>query len=305
MEYLLFLQNLRNSLGPVIEQIFVWISDYGFVWTFFVPFIIYWLINKKDGLFVIFSFCISAVVNVIIKVTACELRPWKVDSRIVPSEIGDVISISSYSMPSGHASMSVGAYGAAAIKSNKKWIKWVLWIFTILICFSRNYLGAHTPWDVLVGALSSLVILYLLTILEKWMINNKDKEKYVLIGVIVFSVLTLLYTFFKSYPDGTNLVKVQKHNFEDVGALLGFVLGAYLVINNDVFNTDKLKLKNIILRVVVGIVIMNSIYYGLGYLMYNVDQRISLFVIYFILYFFGTYLVPLIFTKLEYKIFKD
>lgn len=51
----------------------------------------------------------------------------------------------------------------------------LLFVLVFLTMFSRNYLGVHTPQDVLVGFISTAVMMYLTGWLELW--SEKTKKR--------------------------------------------------------------------------------------------------------------------------------
>ena len=51
----------------------------------------------------------------------------------------------------------------------------LLFVLVFLTMFSRNYLGVHTPQDVLVGFISTAVMMYLTGWLELW--SEKKKKR--------------------------------------------------------------------------------------------------------------------------------
>jgi undecaprenyl-diphosphatase len=87
-----------------------------------------------------------------------------------------VNGITNFSLPSGHAIMSVTFYGLLiwliAINITNKWIKGILIsVLTLLIlsiCFSRIYLRVHYTTDVIAGV--SIGLLWLIICL--WIINR-------------------------------------------------------------------------------------------------------------------------------------
>ncbi|MBQ6411499.1 MAG: hypothetical protein IJI16_06080, partial [Atopobiaceae bacterium] len=85
IEYLLVLQELREAAGPLAEQFFLMVSNVlvGAIMTA-VPFVIYWCLDKRKGLFVLASFSVGTLVNNLVKSIACVPRPWLRDARITP-----------------------------------------------------------------------------------------------------------------------------------------------------------------------------------------------------------------------------
>lgn len=82
--------------------------------------------------------------------------------------------------------------------------------------FSRNYLGVHTPQDVIVGCFSTFLLLFINTYLYKWIeadVKNHDIT-FIIIGFTVIVAL-VVYITFKPYPmdyvDGTLLVDSKQN----------------------------------------------------------------------------------------------
>ena len=98
--------------------------------------------------------CGALITNVLLKDTVCRLRPFLADPGFTafwnyigaPPEDG-------FSFPSGHATAAAAGMTALLLTGKKK----SLWLglgipYVALMCASRNYLMAHYPSDVLIGA---------------------------------------------------------------------------------------------------------------------------------------------------------
>ena len=160
-EYLLFLQNLRAEAPNFINSLLLFISEFA---AGSLPVVIivvfYWCIDKRTGQRMGLCFAGATMVTQLIKNIACVYRPWKQDARlqIAPEAAA---TATGYSFPSGHATLAASFYGniAAYLKKYSKW--WILpcVLLTLLTAFARNWLGAHTLQDVLVGMMIALVVL--------------------------------------------------------------------------------------------------------------------------------------------------
>lgn len=88
MDYLLLLQNFREWSGGIFDSFFTHITmggeyEFGILFTA----LIYWIINKNYGIFMIWNLFLGLLTNQFLKVTACIYRPWILDSRIHPVKI--------------------------------------------------------------------------------------------------------------------------------------------------------------------------------------------------------------------------
>ena len=85
MDYLLLLQNFREWSGGIFDSFFTHITmggeyEFGILFTA----LIYWIINKNYGIFMVWNLFLGLLTNQFLKVSACIYRPWILDSRIHP-----------------------------------------------------------------------------------------------------------------------------------------------------------------------------------------------------------------------------
>ena len=179
---------------------------------------------------------IGEVVNGIIKLSVCAYRPWIRSDLIEPA--GDSkVAATGYSFPSGHTMVATITYGTTIAwqKDKRRWLAILCGVLIALTGFSRNFLGVHTPQDVIVGFCESVIIILVVGFVEKKTDGNeKVIDILTLVGVFVV-VLTLVYILVKPYPmdyvDGKLLVDPQvmmNDTFKACGAFLGLLLGSYL-----------------------------------------------------------------------------
>ena len=233
MQYLLFLQDFRNSIHDAWTPFMEFVSTFATRYLILAVLFIYWAVNKRSGLYAIASMCLTLAVNQLIKLTACVYRPWIRDPRIVPA--GDSItSATGYSFPSGHTATAAPQFGAMAVTSNRKhkWFPALCILGILLIGFSRNYLGVHTPQDVLVAILESALCLYIMRKIFVYLDAHPEKEDLFLIAGILFGAVSIAYVTFKPYPmtyvDGKLLVDPQKmmnDGYGDIAFLIAFCIG--------------------------------------------------------------------------------
>ena len=236
IQYLLFLQNFRNSINDALTPFMEMISLLAVTYLIIVPTLVYWCVDKRSGLYTLTSLSSCNALNSVIKLTACVYRPWIRDSRILPA--GDAISTATgYSFPSGHTTTATSIYGGLAASAWKKmrWVSVLCIILILLTGFSRNYLGVHTPQDVAVGLTEGVLVLWGMSKLFGWLEAHPEKENLILGIALVLCAAALFYFTNKSYPmdyvDGKLLVdpqKMMKDGYGDVGALVGLCLGRFI-----------------------------------------------------------------------------
>jgi membrane-associated phospholipid phosphatase len=236
-----------------------WVSMFAVDYLILFAVFYYWICNKRDGLYTLVSYYFCMVFTPLIKLTACVYRPWIRDSRIIPA--GDAISTATgYSFPSGHTSTATPLAGGMAINTWKKIkpISIVFIIFILLTMFSRNYLGVHTPQDVLTGFLLSILSLYLTSKLFKYLADHPEKENILLAGGFVFCCLAIVYITLKPYPmdydaAGKLLVDPQKmmnDGYGDTGKMIGFIMARFVEKNWIKFKALGYGIKNVIISLV-------------------------------------------------------
>lgn len=236
IQYLLWLQDIRNATGGAFDEFFNALSKVAVELLPFLPFIIFWCIDRKWGYRFILTLGIGDLLNGIIKLTACAYRPWIRSDLIEPA--GDSkVAATGYSFPSGHTTEATAVYGTMIAWQHKKrrWLAVLCGVLLALTGFSRNYLGVHTPQDVVVGFSVTLIIILLVGYGQKKIDgDNRKLDILSIIGILVV-IGTLIYIMVKPYPmdyvDGVPLVdpnKMMNDTFKACGAFVGFLLGSYV-----------------------------------------------------------------------------
>ncbi len=236
IEYLLLLQRFRELIHDALTPFMEWISLFAVTYLVLIPVMYYWGCSKKKGLYVMGAYCYTVAVNAVVKLTACVYRPWIRDSRVVPA--GDAIrTATGYSFPSGHTSTAgpIGGGLAVSLKKEKKPLSVLCMIFVLIVAFSRNYLGVHTPQDVLAALLESFIVLYLMRRAMTYLGEHPEKENSFLLITLIMCVLAILYITYKPYPMvyiGEKLLvdpqKMMTDGFGDIAKLIGFIAGRYV-----------------------------------------------------------------------------
>ena len=215
IQYLLMLQELRNATGGIFDEFFNSLSKFAVDILPFLPFVIFWGVDKAWGYFFLTCQWVSELVNGLIKLTVCAYRPW-IRSELIEPAGDSKTAATGYSFPSGHTKTATTIYGCIFVwqKDKRRWLAVTCVILILLTGFSRNFLGVHTPQDVVVGLVESVLLI--------WVVR------------IVFA--SLAYIQLKPYPmdydaAGNLLVnpsKMMNDCFKACGSLLGFLIGSYV-----------------------------------------------------------------------------
>ena len=201
IEYLLLLQRFREATGGVFNSFMSYITTYGEeLLTMMIVAAVYWCFEKRAGLYTLFTWGTGRLVNGFLKITACVYRPWIRDARVTPVD-GAKTKATGYSFPSGHTTNATAVFGGFAMdKRVGKVLRGLLILMIALVGFSRNYLGVHTPQDVVVGCATTVALLFLC----RWVLDKVDQKPSldtVVLGVgLLLNILLMIYAAVKSYP---------------------------------------------------------------------------------------------------------
>ncbi|MDO4459785.1 MAG: phosphatase PAP2 family protein [Clostridia bacterium] len=234
ISYLLFLQNLRESGAGFVSDFMLWMSKFavGF-WPIAMACMVYWVFDRRAGKKIFAGFGLGLLATGFLKLTFRITRPWLRDSRVLP--YGDSkVSATGYSFPSGHSTFATGLFGGMAWWQRKRnlFLATVLFGAMILTMFSRNFLGVHTPQDVLVGMLSTVIMMAVSSKIEDWTDKNTKRDIFVIIGGLLLCVGLILYyqsiNIAELYDEAGTLVinpKVMKaDSFEGIGFVSAFAV---------------------------------------------------------------------------------
>ena len=236
IQYLLWLQDLRIATGGMFDEFFNALSKFAVDILPFLPFVIFWGVDKKWGYRFLTAHCGGELLNGVIKLTVCAYRPWIRSDLIEPA--GDSKKAATgYSFPSGHTRTATTVYGMVVAwqKDKRKWLAVLCGILILLTGFSRNFLGVHTPQDVVVAFVESVIVIKLVLWAEK-KLEGKEKMIDVLILVGIIAVFaSLAYIQLKPYPmdyDANGVLVVDPQSmmndcFKACGAFLGFLIGSF------------------------------------------------------------------------------
>ena len=304
IEYLLWLQNLRTTTNDILDPFFLGVTHFG---EFLIPIaflsLIYWSLNKKAGEFLIITHAFSLLLNQFVKMAACINRPWILSDKIKP--VADAIPrATGYSFPSGHTANAMAVWGGLAVWlwDNKK-VRYSMLVLILLIAFSRNYLGVHTPQDIIVSFILGIIILFISKKTFDKIANGGVDKKIFLTGFIL-SVAVIAFVIIKYYSlNGQkffDFVYQMPSFYFNTGYTLGAVSGWFCCRKLIPFETDNLSWLKRITRFIFGYcAFLIILFQGLPILISDFGSCKGNFICALFIGIFITFFYPWIFTRLE------
>lgn len=236
MEFLYFLESIRM---PGLNEFMLLITQLGEETAFLAMAIIFfWCVDKKRGYLLMSVGFVGTMANQFMKMWFRVPRPWVLDENFTILEAAREAA-SGYSFPSGHTTSAVGTFGSIAVSAKHNWTKLLCVILAVLVGLSRMYIGVHTPADVIVGALTSIVLIFAFR-----KVCLEDKGMKLLLGGMIAMAIGLL-AFMELYPfpadtDAHNLESGLKNAYTMMGCLTGVAI-VYAVERKYIrFSTDAI-----------------------------------------------------------------
>ncbi len=161
MEFLLYLQEIRT---PFLNDVALFVSllcDKILIIAIFCY--LYWCVDKRYGYGLGLSFVLSGLLVQGIKITARVERPFINNPDLKPSKAA-LETATGYSFPSGHTQTAASLLGYTAFKLKGLSGRLLCFVGIFLVMLSRMMLGVHTPLDVSVS--------FVITILIAWLTNR-------------------------------------------------------------------------------------------------------------------------------------
>ena len=220
---------------------------------------IYWLFDRDLGEYLTYSLLTAMTFTNGIKNIFKLPRPIGEEGiRTLHAE-----TATGYSFPSGHSQISASLSWSVAAWLKKRWMYIAAVVFSLLVAFSRLYLGVHYPKDVVVGLAVGIGFSYLCLWLYK-----KIKNRIVL--YFATSAVMLLLLIFEP----------SKDYIKSCGLLLGFAV-AMLIDHKLLHYETNVRFPVRLLRFALGLVVAGAVYLPMKLLM--PDMLIFSFLRYFIL----------------------
>jgi membrane-associated phospholipid phosphatase len=236
IQYLLLLQKFREGTDGVFDGFFNAISKIAVDVLVYLPFVVYWAVDKRWGRRFVAVMFGSELVNALLQLTVCAYRPWIRSDLIRPA--GDSkVAATGYSFPSGHVNRSTSVLGTTAVWQRRKrgWLSLLCAAGILLVAFSRNYLGVHTPQDVVVGFLVSALAIAAVGKIQDALAGKERLADILTVAGILFVGAAIAYIQLKPYPmdyvDGKLLVDpsvMMNDCFKVCGSFLALLAGLWL-----------------------------------------------------------------------------
>ena len=306
LDYLLFLQGLRQDFGG--ESFFMLMSAIpSSPLTAAIPAVLFWCTNKRAAIFLLFNATCGRVINELIKGTFCVYRPWFKDADLIPYEVAQA-KASSWSFPSGHTQFATAIFGGLAFFYRKTAPQLIIpcAAIVLLVAFSRNFLGVHTPQDVLFAIIYSVGLFFAAEKIFDWESKDEERQFLLFIGGLVICAVIFMWLYFKPYPEeifnGKLIVDpavARSDAFDALGFGLAFFLGHFL---EQRFINFKLNVprKDRVWRIIIGFGVLGVIAVAI-YPLLKMFLGVAAYKFFkaFLPFFAILFLIPLIFTKVE------
>lgn len=230
MSFLRLLESIRTPFG---ESFFSLITHLGEETIFIVVgLLFFWCINKKQGYYILSVGFIGTVINQFLKLLFRVPRPWvkDYDFTIVESARAEATG---YSFPSGHTQSAIGVFGSIARISKIPLVKGICIVLCILVPYSRMYLGVHTPADVLVSVVASIVLIFGLYPIVNKAVDDPKKMRIFMLTMTLLATAYLTFVLLYKFPVDVNVENLE-HGIENAYKILGCILGLWLSYEVDI-----------------------------------------------------------------------
>ncbi|MBS3902759.1 MAG: phosphatase PAP2 family protein [Anaplasmataceae bacterium] len=156
-------QGLRT---PFTDYFFIgwnYVDTLGF--SMFLVSLVWYLINRRVGIRLLYILILSSVINSILKNYFGSPRPCQIDPSV------GLLCLSSCGFPSGAAQTAIILASVVVIECRRRLYWYLGYTFAFFLCFSRIYLGVHYFSDILggviVGGVLSLIYWKLFPLMER------------------------------------------------------------------------------------------------------------------------------------------
>ena len=295
MEFLYFLESIRNGF---LDIFFIICTSFGEELVLISLFaVIYWCINKTLAYRIAFSYFLSGIAVQGLKIHFRIERPWVIDPDFKPVEqVMDTAT--GYSFPSGHTQSSTSLYSSIAFHFKKRTVYIGAFILIAAVMFSRMYLGCHTPKDVLVSFVATIIISLAVSLIYDNFNSSLLTDLLVAILIFLLSAGLFGYSYYLVNAGITTDV-LAMDGFKAAGADAGFAVGWFIEKRYIKFNPKNSHILLQIVKVIAGLAGALIIKSGLKLLLGNTMVTNT------VRYFFVILWIAVFFPLIIKKCFKD
>ncbi len=262
MSLLYWLQSIRT---PALDAFFALITRLGEETILMVVgMFLLWCVNKKWGYRFFLVGMVGTTANQLLKAIFLIPRPWVLDPEFPIVESARAAA-TGYSFPSGHTQTAAGVFGTLAVWLRKRWIAILCAVMTLLVGFSRMYLGVHTPLDVGVSLATGLIIVVGLNWLMDRYENSPKATLTILLAALAFALVLVLYVYFAPAREANNPdfdAHGRKAAWQCFGTMAGLVVG-WLVDTHHIRYETKAVWWAQLLKVAIGAALVMGVRLGM------------------------------------------
>lgn len=209
---LLWIQEMRTDTLDVLFQRITFLAEDKFF--YYVLGAMYWCISKEIGVSVGFYLNVAGILNTFVKSVLRIPRPFYRSHDLKPVASAEA-GATGFSCPSGHASQAASVYGGIIFSEKVPGgIKAFMLVLTILMAFSRLYLGVHTPQDILIAFGIVLLTIAIAKRLKGWLEGGDKRD--VLLAVIMVCAASGLALISFLIPYEACLEEVMYRTYMDI-----------------------------------------------------------------------------------------
>lgn len=303
MDMLFALQNIRESVSPVLTSVFMFFSD---MIAYVVPvaaLVIYWCADKNMGKKLFTELVYGFWFNGIVKLTACIYRPWVRDSRLHVAPQAESTA-TGYSFPSAHSSIAAIGFCNLAARVKKNIWRVVSIFMIVIVMFSRMWLGCHSLADVLAGPVIGIAAMLAVRYVDNKLDGRSNKNLIMFLIAAVLSVISIIYIEAKPYPmdhDAAGQLIVDASDMKPdtymgIAMILGWTLGNLIEDRWIKFSTEGTTGQKIA-RTIIGTVLFYASFKLMKVLLGAFDPCIEKFFRIFVSALVAVVLYPWLFTK--------
>jgi membrane-associated phospholipid phosphatase len=184
------IRSVQSHAGPSLTAFMKLVTNLGAapVYLVILP-LVFWCFDGEKGLRLSLTVLISLWINMALKYLLAQPRPfwegWDPSVGMIPENYNG--------FPSGHAQISLTLWVIIASWTGKKWAGPAAVCISLLVGFSRLYLGVHFPTDILggwvLGALTLTAYFLLGDRLKAALIRGGRRFQTVLCSVLAFGMI--------------------------------------------------------------------------------------------------------------------